>query len=188
MAKSSTSEVSPQAQPRHEDETIRQWFPRWLKWHKLANPHNAWPAYEGNDGVKSTNYEAWTKAFERIGMTQALARDITHQIQAQPKPKDGLYPEHHLPRIMEIATAIRAERRIRNETQGAATRAAEKARFEQHQAEERRYWQSLTQAQRDGITRRITAENPALTKWPTMIEALAITWAKDHAIQPDREG
>lgn len=162
-----------------------EWFRPWLARHKVRNPHQRFAAYEaGSDLV----YQGWVLAFAEERVTRGEATLASKVLQRRVEEK-GLFPEHHLAKILAI---VRERRAARAEAERVAARAAAQAEAATDRngraATLARYeaaWQILAAEQRGPFLDEARAEYPALWRFPAVIEAIACSaWAGQFVPAP----
>ena len=158
---------------RKRRETTVQWFSRWIEIHKRLNPHQGFANYETTTNGVSP-YDGWVRAFEVHGVTARDALEMSQTMQASPKPEGGMWPEHHLPSLLEIHRRRQARLGESATDDHRRRRAAEAVAFQADQARERADWDAAPAEVRERITSDVQAEHPHLVRWPRIVEAHAI--------------
>ena len=152
---------------------VRGWFFGWLDRHKKRNHHNGWRALD-DDGSSLMFFLGWIRAFEERGVTEADAEAASERM-ARGEP---LFPEHHLGRLLAIASPLVAARESEarwrsRRLEAEADREAKAARARMREA-----WLALPEGERAGAIRSIGARYPGIGKMPRMAERFAIEeWA-----------
>lgn len=139
----------------------REWFHRWLKLHKKLNPHQQWTAYEGGPEEKNAVYASWPAHFDRKGIDHQTAIRASRRLQARPPG----HPDKHLPAILEVAAAIRAEdlaHAERDSHQRARAQAAAEARETQRLE---KLWRNASEKARRECAAAVEAEGNPLIRW-----------------------
>ncbi len=139
----------------------RHWFREWLGSHKARNPHGRFHAYEL--GGFANVYQSWVMALEERGTTLQEATRASRRLQ-QKAPEQGLLPEQHLPRLLQILVKIQAPRFAAEEQ---ARKVAERAIRENNEAEVARVemtWRLLSEQGRDRYRRQVREVCPNMRR------------------------
>lgn len=151
---------------------LSDWFWEWFEFHKLMAPHQAWayPQYSPKSPIGAQMFGAWMEKFSRLEVTEAEAREASLLLMgAQPG-----FPEHHLAAIVAEVRAMREEAHRRGQAARLRAFRAEADSLHARREEARGRWAEMPEEERAGVRERVGRENPALRRFPRLIEAICL--------------
>lgn len=149
-----------------------EWFEAWIVGHKRRNPHKEFPPYEAGD--RQEIYRGWIAALDAREIDEDLATAASLAMMAS----GGIYPEHHLARLIAEAGRIRATSRAVIEERRREEVRTEERRRDQLDERIRKLWAGADEADREDNREWIRANYPGMAMFPGFVESMArMRWA-----------